>query len=61
MNDLKTVAVKNLRSFIRNATFKNDADRKAANVCVDVLADAADVSEPPYIVDESGNNGWGSP
>ncbi|WP_422846917.1 hypothetical protein ACOYR4_13165 [Acidovorax sp. M14] len=40
-NELLTVAERNIRSFLRSATFKSESDREAALSCVDVLRDAA--------------------
>ena len=38
---LLTVAERNIRSFLRSATFKSESDREAALNCVDVLWEAA--------------------
>ena len=38
---LLTVAERNIRSFLRSATFKSESDREAALNCVDVLWAAA--------------------
>lgn len=37
---LRSVAVRNLRSFLHSATFKSESDRQAALTCVDVLQEA---------------------
>ena len=42
---LLTVAERNIRSFLRSATFKSESDREAALNCVDVLWEAARASE----------------
>ena len=42
---LLTVADRNIRSFLRSATFKSESDREAALNCVDVLWEAARASE----------------
>ena len=38
---LLTVAERNIRSFLRSATFKSESDREVALNCVDVLWEAA--------------------
>ena len=42
---LLTVAERNIRSFLRSATFKSESDREAALNCVDVLGEAARAAE----------------
>ena len=42
---LLTVAERNIRSFLRSATFKSESDREAALNCVDVLWEAARAAE----------------
>ena len=63
MSDMQTVAARNLRSFIRNATFKNgETDRDAANVCVDVLTENTTPANPAQGVSdemvEAALNSW---
>ena len=41
---LLTVAERNIRSFLRSATFKSESDREAALNCVDVLGEAVRAS-----------------
>ena len=41
---LLIVAERNIRSFLRSATFKSESDREAALNCVDVLWEAARAS-----------------
>ena len=43
-NKLLTVAERNIRSFLRSATFKSESDREAALNCVDVLGEAVRAS-----------------
>ena len=42
---LLTVAERNIRSFLRSATFKSESDREAALNCVDILWEAARAAE----------------
>ncbi|MBP3980823.1 hypothetical protein J8G26_08795 [Acidovorax sp. JG5] len=48
---LLTVAERNIRSFLRSATFKSESDREAALNCVDVLWEAARASEDSVLED----------
>ena len=50
-NKLLTVAERNIRSFLRSATFKSESDREAALKCVDVLWEAARASADSVLED----------
>ena len=49
---LLTVAERNIRSFLRSATFKSESDREAALNCVDVLSAAPRAAPAPAAVAE---------
>lgn len=53
---LLTVAERNIRSFLRSATFKSESDREAALNCVDVLSAAPRAAPQPAV--QQGNDFW---